>query len=120
MELNQSDMILNQDHGNYRDKNKMNTKLQNVPNWKKGDVIALINYDGGAISIFEAEHNPQYCATIFTSEKDWHYGLRNCKEIRLATKDDIDKAIQFQKEITEQEHLRLDQLFNFRERLSNE
>jgi hypothetical protein len=94
-------------------------KNQNIPNWKRGDIIALTNYDGKAISVFEAEHDPQYCKTIFSSEEDCYYSLRNCKEIRLATKEDIDRQIKIQEKIVNQEQGRLDQLFNFRERLSN-
>jgi len=94
-------------------------KIQNIPNWKKDDIIALINHDGGVISVFEAEHDPQYCKTILSSKEDWHYGLRNCEEIRLATQDDIEHKIKYQKEIVEKEQRYLDKLLNFRERLSN-
>jgi hypothetical protein len=94
------------------------TKLKNVPNWKKGDIIALTNNDGGVISIVEAEHDPQYCNTILCSKEDWYYGLRNCEEIRLATVEDIDHKIKYQTENVEREKAVLDQLLNFRERLS--
>lgn len=70
--------------------------MKDKPNWKKGDVVVLLDHDGGVLSLFEAEHDPQYCSTIFSSEKDWYYGLRNCKEIRPATKDDIDHKIKIQ------------------------
>ena len=95
--------------------------MENQPNWKKGNIVCLINYpySSGAFHIFEAEYDPQYCSTIFSSAKDWHYGLRNCKEIRLATTDDIDLKIQFQKEKVEREQSRLDELLNFRKRLEN-
>lgn len=90
------------------------------PNWKKGDVVALIdNAYGNVLSIFEAEYYPVYCSTIFSSEQDWYYGLRNCKEIRPATIDDIDHKIKFQKEKVEREQSRLDELLNFRGRLEN-
>lgn len=83
-----------------------------------GDIIALTNHNGIVLSVFEAEYDPQYCKTIFSSEEDWYYSLRNCKEIRLATKKDIDRQIRIQEKIVNQEQARLNQLLNFRERLS--
>ena len=94
--------------------------MENKPTWKKGDIIALIDDAyGNVLSIFEAEHDPQYCSTFWSSEKDWYYGLRNCKEIRLATINDIDHKIKLQKEKVEREQSRLDELLNFRGRLEN-
>jgi hypothetical protein len=92
---------------------------QNVPNWKKGDIIALLHNSGGVIHIFEAEHDPWYGKTFFNSTEDWYYGLRNCKELRLANQEDIDSKIKYQTENVEREKAVLDQLLNFRERLSN-
>lgn len=94
------------------------TKHKNVPNWKKGDIIAFTNNDGFVTSIVEAEHDPQYCNTILCSKEDWYYGLRNCEEIRLATVEDIDHKIKYQTENVEREKAVLDELLNFRERLS--
>jgi len=91
---------------------------QNIPNWKKGDIICLMGHRGGVIHIFEAERDPWYGKTFFSSTEDWYYGLRHCKEIRLATIEDIDYKIQYQKENVEREKAALDQLLNFRERLS--
>jgi hypothetical protein len=91
---------------------------ENTPNWKKGDIIVLTNYSGVVLSVFEAEYDPQYCKTIFSSEEDWYYSLRNCKEIRLATQNDIDRQIKIQEKIVNQEQARLNQLFNFRQNLS--
>jgi len=91
---------------------------QNIPNWKRGDIICLLGHRGGVLHIFEAEHDPQYCSNPFISEKDWYYGLRNCKELRLATVEDIDHKIKDQTENVEREKTRLDELLNFRERLS--
>ena len=93
--------------------------MKDKPNWKKGDIVVLLGYSGGVLSIFEAEHDPQYCSTTINAEKDWYYGLRNCKEIRPATIDDIDHKIKFQKEKVEREQSRLDELLNFHERLEN-
>ena len=94
--------------------------MKDKPNWKKGDIVVLIdNAYGNVLSIFKALHNPVYCSTIFSDKKDWYYGLRNCKEIRLATKDDVDNKIEFQKEKVEREQSRLDELFNFREKITN-
>lgn len=93
--------------------------MKDKPNWKKGDIVVLLGHNGSALHIFEAEYDPQYCSTILSSEQDWYYGLRNCKEIRLATIDDIDHKIKFQKEKVEREQSRLDELFNFRNRLHN-
>ena len=93
--------------------------MRDEPNWKKGDIVVLLDHNGGVLSIFEAEYSPQYCSTIFSSEQDWYYGLRNCKEIRPATLEDIDHKIRFQKEKVEREQSRLDELLNFRERLEN-
>lgn len=94
--------------------------MKDKPNWKKGDIIALIdNAYGNVLSIFKAENDPQYCSTFWSSEKDWYYGLRNCEEIRPATIDDIDHRIKFQKEKVEREQSRLDELLNFREILEN-
>ncbi len=89
-----------------------------VPNWKKGDIICLLGHKGGVIHIFEAEHDPYYGKTFFSSVEDWYYGLRDCKEIRLATIEDVDNKIIYQKENVEREKAHLDQLINFRERLS--
>ena len=89
--------------------------MKDKPNWKKGDVVALIGPNGGALHIFEAEYGPLYCSTLFSSEKDWYYGLRNCKEIRPATLEDIDNKIKIQKEKIEREQSWLDELLNFRE-----
>ena len=95
--------------------------MQNKPTWKKGDIIALIdNTYGNVLHIFEAEYDPQYCSTYFSDKKDWYYGLRNCKEIRPATVEDIDNKIRFQKEKVEREQSRLDELLNFREIVENE
>jgi len=95
--------------------------MTDKPNWKKGDIVALIdNSYGNVLSIFEAEYDPRYCSTIFNSEKDWYYGLRNCKEIRLATIYDIDHKIRFQKQKVEREQLILDELLNFHGRLENQ
>lgn len=91
---------------------------QNMPNWKKGDIIALLHNSGGVIHIFEAEHDPWYGKTFFSSTDDWHYGLRSCKELRLATQEDIDSKIKYQTENVERETAVLDQLLNFRERIS--
>ena len=33
-------------------------KTQNIPNWKKGDIICLLNNNGGVISVFEANQDP--------------------------------------------------------------
>ena len=95
--------------------------MTNKPNWKKGDIVVLLNHNhgDGVLHIFEAEYDPQYCSTIFSSEQDWYYGLRNCKEIRPATINDIDHKIKFQKEKVEREQSRLDELLNFRGRLEN-
>ena len=95
--------------------------MTDKPNWKKGDIVVLLDHNlgDGFLHIFEAEYDPQYCSTIFSSEQDWYYGLRNCKEIRLATIDDIDHKIKFQKEKVEREQSRLDELLNFRGRLEN-
>jgi len=94
--------------------------MQNKPTWKKGDIIALIdNTYGNVLHIFEAEYDPQYCSTYFSDKKDWYYGLRNCKEIRPATVEDIDNKIRFQKEKVEREQSRLDELLNFREIVEN-
>ena len=93
--------------------------MKEEPNWKKGDIVVLLGHNGSALHIFEAEYDPQYCSTILSSEQDWYYGLRNCKEIRLATQNDIDHKIKFQKEKVEREQSRLDELFNFREILEN-
>ena len=92
---------------------------ENIPNWKKGDIVVLLHNSGGVIHIFEAEHDPYYGKTFFSSTEDWYYGLRDCKEIRLATIEDIDYKIVYQKENVEREQAVLDQLLNFRERLSN-
>lgn len=92
---------------------------QNIPNWKKGDIICLLGHNGGVIHIFEAEHDPWYGTTFFSLEADWYYGfLRHSKEIRLATIEDVDDKIIYQKENVEREKAVLDQLLNFRERLS--
>jgi hypothetical protein len=93
--------------------------MSNNPNWKKRDIIALMNYAGSVISVFEAEYDPQYCKTIFSSEEDWYYSLRNCKEIRLATKEDIDRQIKIQEKIVDQQQARLNELLNFRKRVPN-
>lgn len=95
--------------------------MTNKPNWKKGDIVVLLDHNGGdgVLHIFEAEYDPQYCSTIINSEQDWYYGLRNCKEIRPATQDDIDHKIKFQKEKVEREQMRLNELLNFRGRLEN-
>jgi hypothetical protein len=91
---------------------------ENIPNWKKGDIVALLHNSGGVIHIFEAEHDPYYGKTFFSSTEDWYYGLRNCEEIRLATVEDIDHKIKYQTENVEREKAVLDQLLNFREHLS--
>jgi hypothetical protein len=93
--------------------------MKDKPNWKKGDVVALIDKAyGNVLFIFEAEHDPVYCSPFWYSDKDWYYGLRNCKELRLANQEDIDNKIEYQKENVEREKAVLDQLLNFRERLS--
>jgi hypothetical protein len=93
--------------------------MKDKPNWKKGDIISLINPYGGVSSIFEANQDPWYGKPFFSSTEDWYYGLRHCEEIRLATIEDIDSKIQYQKENVEREQLRLDELLNFRESLEN-
>jgi hypothetical protein len=96
----------------------MNNQSQNPPNWKKGDIVVLT--DCGAAAIFEAEHDPQYCTSIWSSEKKWHYGLRYCKEIRLATIEDVNRKIQYQTEIVEREQAILDKLFSFLMKVNRE
>ena len=91
--------------------------MKDKPDWKKGDIVVLLGHNGGALSVFEAEHNPVYCSTIFSDKKDWYYGLRNCKEIRLATIEDIDHKIKIKQEKIEREQSWLDELLNFREML---
>jgi hypothetical protein len=93
--------------------------MSDKPNWKKGDIISLINPYGGVSSIFEANQDPWYGKPFFSSTEDWYYSLRHCEEIRLATIEDIDSKIQYQKENVEREQLRLDELLNFRESLEN-
>lgn len=96
-------------------------QMKDKPTWKKGDIVVLLDHNGGDVflHIFKAEYDPQYCSTIFSSEQDWYYGLRNCKEIRPATIDDINHKIKFQKEKVEREQSRLYELLNFRESLEN-
>jgi len=89
-----------------------------APNWKKGDIICLLNIYGRVLSVFEAEHDPHYGVNSWTSKEDWHYGLRNCKELRLANQEDIDQEIKIQIENVKREKTRLNKLLNFRERLS--
>jgi len=91
---------------------------QNIPNWKKGDIICLLNIYDRVESVFEAEHDPYYGKTILSSVEDWYYGLRNSKEIRLATIEDIDCEIKIKKEEIKRKQADLDRLLNFRERLS--
>jgi len=95
--------------------------MKDKPNWKRGDIIVLLNYFGcgGVLSIFEANQDPWYGKPFFSSTEDWYYGLRHCEEIRLATIEDIEHKIQYQKEKVEREQSRLDELLNFRERLEN-
>ena len=93
-------------------------KIPDTSNWKKGDIIALLHNSGGVIHIFEAEHDPWYGKTFFNSTEDWYYGLRNCKELRLANQQDIHSKIKYQQENVEREKAVLDQLLNFRERIS--
>lgn len=93
--------------------------MKDKPNWKKGDIVVLLDHNGGALSIFEAEHDPYYGSTFFNSAKDWYYGLRNCEQIRPATQYDVDHKIKFQQEKLEREQSRLDELLNFREYLGN-
>ena len=91
----------------------MNNQSQNPPNWKKGDIVALLYNSGGVIQIFEAKHDPWYGKTFYSSKEDWYYGLTTCKEIRLATIEDVDRKIQYQTEIVEREQARLDELLSF-------
>lgn len=77
-------------------------KMQNIPNWKKGDIICLLSDKGGVLSILEVNQDPWYGKTFFSSTEDWYYGLRHSKEIRLATIEDIDRKIQYQKENVEE------------------
>jgi hypothetical protein len=93
--------------------------MSEKPNWKKGDIICLLGSRGGVLHIFEAEHDPWNSETFFSSKEDWYYGLRNCKELRLATVEDIDHKIKDQTENVEREKTRLDELLNFRESLEN-
>ena len=95
--------------------------MKDKPIWKKGDIIVLLNHHcgGGVLSIFEANQDPWYGKTFFSSTEDWYYGLRHCEEIRLATIEDIDHKIQYQKEKVEREQSRLDELLNFRDILEN-
>ena len=95
--------------------------MKDKPNWKKGDIIVRLNHHcgGGVLSIFEANQDPWYGKPFFSSTENWYYGLRNCKEIRPATLEDIDHKIQIQKEKIEREQTWLDELVNFREILEN-
>ena len=95
-----------------------NMTTQNIPNWKKGDIVALLQNSDRVIHIFEAEHDPWYGKSFFSSKEDWYYGCRNCEELRLATMEDMDHKIKYQKENVEREKAVLDQLLNFRGRLS--
>ena len=94
-------------------------ETKNKPNWKKGDIIALLNHNGGVIHIFEAEYDPWYGETFFSSKKDWYYGLRHCEEIRLATQEDIEDKIKYQKENVERQQSELNRLLDCSERLYN-
>jgi hypothetical protein len=38
--------------------------MSEKPNWKKGDIISLINPYGGVLSIFEANQDPWYGKTF--------------------------------------------------------
>lgn len=104
---------------NMSNKSILNKTIRDQPNWQKGDIVVLLGHNGGVLHIFKAEYDPQYCSTYFSDKKDWYYGLRNCKEIRPATINDIDHKIKFQKEKVEREQSRLDELLNFREILEN-
>jgi hypothetical protein len=86
--------------------------MRNRPNWTKGDIIGLLD-NNRIISIFEAEHEPRYSVESNT----WYYGMRDCREIRLATQEDIDHKIKYQKETVEREQKRLDILLDYRERV---
>ena len=46
-------------------------KMQNIPNWKKGDIICLLGHKGGVLSIFEANQDPWYGKTFFSSKEDF-------------------------------------------------
>jgi hypothetical protein len=37
-------------------------KIQNIPNWEKDDIIALINHDGGVISFTPPKNMPEGCS----------------------------------------------------------
>jgi len=93
-------------------KNYMWLTMRNRPNWTKGDIIGLLD-NNRIISIFEAEHDPRYSVESNT----WYYGMRDCREIRLATQEDIDHKIKYQKETVEREQKRLDILLDYRERV---
>ena len=64
------------------------------PDWNKGDVIALPQNlcVTGAVSdgcwVGVAEHEPR-----LTAAGRWLYGYRDCRELRRATVEDIDRLI---------------------------
>jgi hypothetical protein len=93
--------------------------VANKPNWKKGDIVVLLNTWGRAISIFEAEKDPYYATqgTVLEDSPGWYYGLRDCDEIRLATQDDLQEKIKYQQETLAREQERLNILLSFKDRI---
>lgn len=67
------------------------------PDWHKGDLICMPQdlagdgYISHGCHVFEAEHDPHQEEG---GRRRWLYGARDCREIRRATVEDVDRLIE--------------------------
>ena len=79
------------------------------PNWKKGDVVCLLasrHEPNRVMHVAVATENPYW------SERQgaWLYGLRDCREFRLATVEDVAEKLMWARTDVAREQARLERL----------
>ena len=79
------------------------------PNWKKGDVVCLLASrcePERVMHVAVATENPYW------SDRQglWLYGIRDCREFRLATVADIEEKLQWAREDVKREQARVERL----------
>jgi hypothetical protein len=91
--------------------------VSEAPDWHKGDLIALpqdlLRERGAAVyrgcCVFLAEHEP-----TLHNDGTWRYGCRDCRELRRATLEDVDRLIRIAVMSCEREAGELTRLLNIR------
>lgn len=80
-----------------------------TPDWIKGDVVVW-----NGCCVFIAEYNPHY------ENGKWLYGFRDCRELRRATPEDIERLIGIAQKAILREANELSRLLSLKDKIEKE